>query len=507
MLSVMNPASAPQPVFTRLSRFHARRRFAFSIVLLLPLVLHLPLIAEVLDLRLRSLHEFTPGGGDWRSTEQRARWDSAGTAVVICDMWNQHWCQGATARVAEMAPRMNQVVSSLRDRGVLIIHCPSETMDFYRDHPGRRLAQSAPKADLQEIKNACLDRVPTAEPPLPIDDSDGGCDDQPQCPQGMPWTRQIAAIEIHDQDAITDNADAFHLMRHRGITNVIVMGVHQNMCVLGRPFAIRQLVSLGQNVVLMRDLTDSMYNSRERPFVDHFIGNDLVTWHIEKYWCPTITSDQIIGGKPFRFAADSNPPRVYSNPQAATYQGAPSSLRFHETFNASLGHEWSWLRENPGAWRLRDGALEIRVEPGDAHTVRNALLLPAPDRSQGGYEIDVTIQNLKVPTEQFEQAGITWYGNGQPVFKLVKELVDGELMIIPGRKPMTNEIVQLRLTVDAKSYLAEFRPNAQGPFITAARGELPVAPDEQISLQCYHGPPEGEHWIRFDDFRIRQRPD
>jgi nicotinamidase-related amidase len=205
---------------------------------------------------------------------------------------------------------MNQVVRALRHRGVLIIHCPSETMEFYRDHPGRQLARNAPEFELQPIKDACRNRVPAAEPRLPIDDSDGGCDDDPPCAQGMPWRRQIATLEIHDQDAITDSAEAYFLMRQRGITNVMIMGVHQNMCVLGRPFAIRQLVSLGQNVVLMRDLTDSMYNSRKPPFVDHFTGNDLVTWHIEKYWCPTITSDQIAGGSPFRFAADTKPPRL-----------------------------------------------------------------------------------------------------------------------------------------------------------------------------------------------------
>ena len=32
-----------------------------------------------------------------------------------------------------------------------------------------------------------------------------------------------------DEDAITDNAEAFYLMRQRGIENVIVMGVHTNM--------------------------------------------------------------------------------------------------------------------------------------------------------------------------------------------------------------------------------------------------------------------------------------
>ena len=32
------------------------------------------------------------------------------------------------------------------------------------------------------------------------------------------------------------------------------------MCVLGRPFGIRQMVHLGKNVALMRDMTDTMYN-------------------------------------------------------------------------------------------------------------------------------------------------------------------------------------------------------------------------------------------------------
>jgi nicotinamidase-related amidase len=264
-----------------------------------------------LELRLRRLAETAPGTGQWNQTETAAAWNPAGTAVVICDMWNKHWCKGATARVAEMAPRMNRLISELRRRGVLIIHCPSETMDFYKDHPGRALAQAAPKVDLDAIKRQFANRLPANEPSLPIDDSDGGCDDAPQCQQGRAWSREIATLEIKAGDAITDSAEAFFLMRQRGITNVIVMGVHENMCILNRPFSIRQMVKLGQNVVLMRDLTDTMYNSRRKPNVDHFTGTDLVCWHIEKYWCPTITSDQILGGAPFRFFADAKPSRTW----------------------------------------------------------------------------------------------------------------------------------------------------------------------------------------------------
>jgi hypothetical protein len=126
-----------------------------------------------------------------------------------------------------------------------------------------------------------------------------------KCPIREAWTRQIATIEIAETDAITDNGqETWNLLAQRGITNVILAGVHLNMCVLGRPFAIRQQVYLGKNVALMRDMTDAMYNPERPPGVDHFTGNDLVIEHVEKHWCPTFTSSDITGKPAFRFKED-----------------------------------------------------------------------------------------------------------------------------------------------------------------------------------------------------------
>ena len=143
---------------------------------------------------------------------------------------------------------------------------------------------------------------------MPFDDSDGGCDCEGTFKKNFrAWSRQIATLEIHEQDAITDSDEAYRLMRSRGIQNVVVMGVHANMCVLGRPFAIRQLSYQGMNVALMRDMTDTMYNPAMTPFVSHFTGNDLIVEHIEKYWCPSITSSDFLGGAPFKFSDDKRP--------------------------------------------------------------------------------------------------------------------------------------------------------------------------------------------------------
>src|ERR1035437_4448452 len=101
----------------------------------------------LLELDLRQLRKMDTGVDQWEQITNHARWEPSRTAVIICDMWNQHWCNGATSRVGEMAAHMNDVITELRRRGVLIIHCPSDTMKYYEGTPGRKLAQAAPHVE------------------------------------------------------------------------------------------------------------------------------------------------------------------------------------------------------------------------------------------------------------------------------------------------------------------------------------------------------------------------
>ena len=261
--------------------------------------------AETLKLNFRAQTEIAEDAGKYHSITTPGEWDAGKTAIVICDMWDDHYCQNAARRVGEMAPRMNQVINAAREKGVLIIHCPSGCMDVYKDTPQRRLAQQAPPVETKiPLQNWCyLDPAQEAQMPVKTDQP---CDDLGKLRERRRfYSKQIDTLEIKEGDAVTDSKEAYFLMKQRGITNVIIMGVHTNMCVMGRPFGIRQLVMQGQNVVLMRDLTDTMYNPREEPFVNHFTGNDLVFEHIERHWCPTITSADILeDGVAYRFPGD-----------------------------------------------------------------------------------------------------------------------------------------------------------------------------------------------------------
>lgn len=243
-----------------------------------------------LHLTLRTRTEPFKGTADWREVAVQQSLPTAATALILCDLWDTHWCQGAAARVDLLAPKVAPVVDLARERGILIIHAPSETMPFYKDAPQRLAALSIPLTPVP-------DGLALADPPLPIDDSDGGCDtpNNPLPVNYRAWTREHAAIRIGPSDLISDSGrEVYSALQLRGIKNLLVAGVHANMCILNRTFAIRQMTKWGVHCILIRDLTDAMYNPARSPFVTHEQGTQLVIEHIEKYWAPTVASAELM---------------------------------------------------------------------------------------------------------------------------------------------------------------------------------------------------------------------
>lgn len=252
--------------------------------------------------------------GKYQVVRETVDWKPAETAIIVCDMWDDHTCKQAAKRVAEMAPAMNETLKAARAKGVFIIHAPSGRMNFYDGTPQRQRAIEAPFAQApldfkwkywnDDKEGQPLDFVRA-----------GGCGCKVPCKgwvpdetglrhwkgEKIPWTRQIATIDIADQDAISDNGqEVYNLLEQRGIKHVVLMGVHTNLCVCGRPFGLRQMVYQGKDAVLCRDLTDSLFQQQDPP-ISHFRGTELVVEHIEKRICPTITSTTFTGKPEFHF--------------------------------------------------------------------------------------------------------------------------------------------------------------------------------------------------------------
>jgi hypothetical protein len=170
----------------------------------------------------------------------------------------------------------------------LIIHAPSDTMSVYADHPARRRLQAAPVVEPPPP-------VEYDDPPLPIDASDHGSDTG-ETETYRAWRRQHPGLEIDETlDGISDNGrEIYSFLRQHNIEQALIMGVHTNMCVLNRSFGIKQMVKWGVAIALVRDLTDTMYNPARPPYVSHDEGTRLVMEYIEKFWCPSIDSEDLI---------------------------------------------------------------------------------------------------------------------------------------------------------------------------------------------------------------------
>lgn len=191
---------------------------------------------------------------------------------------------------------------------------------------------------------------------------------------------------------------------------------------------------------------------------------------------------------------------------------------FSDRFDGKLDPGWAWIREHREAWRIRDKALEVRVEPGNmwggANNAKNVLVRPAPAAS-GTIEASVQVENR--PTEQYEQVNLVWYYDDSHMVKLGQELVDGRLSIVMGREekdrtrtiaiiPLEAYTVRLRFSVTADEIRGEFKiPGGEWRTVGTCDLPDPAGSKAKVSLQFYQGPANAEHWAKVTDFRLETK--
>jgi hypothetical protein len=151
-----------------------------------------PSTAEPLTVHKRSRVE--QSGGNYAVQTQTEAWQPEQTAIIVCDMWDAHHCLNAVRREVQLAPAMNRMLATARDRGVLIIHAPSHCIEPYADHPARKRAQAAPEANnLPTDIGAWCRHIPAEDKgKYPIDQTDGGEDDDPE--EHRVWHEKLAAL-------------------------------------------------------------------------------------------------------------------------------------------------------------------------------------------------------------------------------------------------------------------------------------------------------------------------
>ena len=186
----------------------------------------------------------------------------------------------------------------------------------------------------------------------------------------------------------------------------------------------------------------------------------------------------------------------------------------------SLPSDWTWKRENPEAWRLRDGGLEIKIEPGNMwgkkNDAKNVLLIPlAADLQASGADIQVTLENS--PTRRWEQVDLVWYYRDSHMVKIGLELEHGKNSVVMGREegdrtrtikiiPIDRNKVTVRFKVSQGKVRGYYRLSAKDDWKDVGTCDEPrpegSTETPQVSIQCYQGDPKNPHWARITDLKI-----
>lgn len=171
--------------------------------------------------------------------------------------------------------------------------------------------------------------------------------------------------------------------------------------------------------------------------------------------------------------------------------------------------KWTWLREDRSAWRVTNGMLEVRVQPGNmwgpANNARNVLLIPIGRAAE--LEVSATLEHR--PTEQYEQADLVWYYSDSNMVKLGPELVDGQFTVVMGREegdrartisinPISAGAVDVKFVVKGDEISGFYRDSSATDWKSAGTCSLPALAgvEPRVSLQFYQGPANVEHWAR-----------
>jgi nicotinamidase-related amidase len=200
--------------------------------------------------------------------------------VVAIDMWNFHWCKTSAARVGALVPRMNKCLQVARQLGMTVFLCPTDVADNYVGLPQYERVLATPLVPVPQVRE--VECPPAAD--------GGGCTcGKERCQVNYGWDGMAPDLVIGADDSIPNDPQMLYSICHRrGITHLIFLGVHTQVCLLGKSVGLRNMLKAGFQCVLARDLTDAhgKYDPANGVTPDQFTAD--VVAHFEKHLSPTI---------------------------------------------------------------------------------------------------------------------------------------------------------------------------------------------------------------------------
>ena len=245
-------------------------------------------------------------------------------AIIVVDVWDKHWCKLYQKDNDLLAKKIDSFLKSIRPKMVTIIHAPSESIrrwnekkekisetteiiKSYVNHPARKNVvetiakdKGVDKIEKEEEKenNHHNERRKKRLPKVHNEHKhfrqsvNKGCHCSPSCAREWPrpWTKQHPSIEIFESDYITAKFYEINsIFKKRNIKKVLFVGGASNFCILDRTFGVTRMNDEKIDCSVIRDLTIAHGEVPAK-----YDKNELQVGHIEKGFCSTVDSGEII---------------------------------------------------------------------------------------------------------------------------------------------------------------------------------------------------------------------
>ncbi|MBL9173467.1 MAG: NPCBM/NEW2 domain-containing protein [Verrucomicrobiales bacterium] len=252
-------------------------RLPFLLVLSLLAAINAPAAEIELTLQTRD-----PATGRMILTPERV--DSRHVGVIAVDVWNFHWCKTATMRVDAIVPRMNEALDAARALGMTVMLCPSDVVDNYVGYPQREAVFALPQVPVPKVMEVTCPPVPDA----------GGCAcGHERCGVNYGWDGMHPALRIGEADLMPDTqAEVYAVCQKYGLTHLIYVGFHTQVCLLGKSMGLRAMKAAGLRCVLARDMTDAHPGYDPTRNFTPDLNTEQVVEHFERHLAPTIQFQQ-----------------------------------------------------------------------------------------------------------------------------------------------------------------------------------------------------------------------
>lgn len=196
---------------------------------------------------------------------------------------------------------------------------------------------------------------------------------------------------------------------------------------------------------------------------------------------------------------------------------------FEDKFERALSDKWQVVGLEKSDYRIRDGGLEMRVQPGKAGTKTPMVKVILPVQEEVSMVASVKVTVLDPFTADHEFAGVYLLDESGPEFGAKKERVDGKLVFAPGQYLFKGKPGE---EGDVEKYDVKYTPEEKdaGPLRIIVRGGyafFQVGPSADDKYQNYFhsairkktkergfclmaagAPDKASHWVRFENFRV-----